>query len=207
MADSEHSSALDTGRQYLGTVYAKALIAAAESAGNTEAVLEELDAFVNEVLNKVPKLEAVLSSPRVPFESKERTLDRSLGKSMSPQLLNFLKVLTRRGRFDCLRAVRQSAHDMFNKLRGRIEVHLTTAEPLDSATRDLVLLKLKSSLKSEIDLKTYVDRDLLGGLVIRLGDTVYDGSLANQLARLRNDLVAAATQRMRTDAERFAVAN
>jgi F-type H+-transporting ATPase subunit delta len=80
-------------------------------------------------------------------------------------------------------------------------------EPLDRATRDLVLAKLKSSLGVEIDLKTSVDPDLLGGLVIRVGDTVYDGSLANQLARLRNELVATATQRMRANTDRFTVAN
>lgn len=207
MADTDHSPVLDTGRKYLGKVYAKALIGSVEPAGKTEAVLNELDAFVDEVLAKLPKLEAVLNSPRVPFESKERTLHQALGKSMSPQLLNFLKVLARRGRFDCLRAVQQSARDMFNTMSGRIEVHLTTAEPLDSATRDAVLAKLKSSLKTEIDLKTHVDRDLLGGLLIRVGDTVYDGSLANQLARLKKELVASATQRMRKDGDRFAVAN
>jgi F-type H+-transporting ATPase subunit delta len=112
---------------------------------------------------------------------------------MSPQLLNFLKVLARRGRFEAVRAVRHASRKIFNDLRGRVEVFVTTAAPLSDAIRDLVLAKLKSSLKSEIDLKTHVDPNLLGGLRIRVGDTVYDGSLANQLARLRSELVATAT--------------
>jgi F-type H+-transporting ATPase subunit delta len=207
MAEARHSTVLDTGLQYIGTVYAKALIAAAEKSGTTEKVLEELDAFVSDVLDAFPKFEATLGSPRVPFESKERALDRAFANKMSPQLLNFLKVLTRRGRFEAVRAVRLAARKIYNDLRGRVEVHLTTAEPLDASTRDLVLTKLKAALKTEIDLKTYVDPELLGGLTIRVGDTVYDGSLANQLARLRNELVATATQRLRAESDRFAVAN
>ena len=92
-------------------------------------------------------------------------------------------------------------------MRGRIEVRLTTAVPVDQATRDLIISKLRASLGREIDLQTSVDPELIGGLVIRIGDTVYDGSLANQLQRLSDDLVTRATQKMRTDAERFAVAN
>ena len=207
MAEARQSSTLDTGLQYLGTVYAKALVGAAEATGKTESVIDELESFITDVLEANPKVEAILSSPRVSFETKERILDRVLAKQMSPLLLNFLKVLVRRGRFTGVRAVRSAARQMLNDLRGRIEVQLTTAQQLDNATRDLIIAKLKASLKSEIDLKTRVDAKVLGGIVIRIGDTVYDGSLANQLARLRTELVASTTQQMRAQAERFAVAN
>ena len=207
MAEARQSTIRDTGLQYLGNVYAKALIAATESAGKTEAVVEELDAFITEVLDSNRRLEAVLSSPRISFENKERILHHALANKMSPLLLNFLKVLVRRGRFQAVRAVAVAARKIVNDLRGRVEVHLTTAEPINAATRDLILAKLKGSLKSEIDLKTNVDAQVLGGVVIRVGDTVYDGSLANQLARLRTELVASTTQRMRQESDRFAVAN
>ncbi len=207
MAEARQSTILDTGLQYLGTVYAKALIGAAEKAGTTDAVLEQLDSLVTDVLDVLPQFEATLNSPRVPFDSKERLLDQAFRHQMAPQLFNFVKVLARRGRFNCVRAVRRAARKIYNELRGRLEVHLTTAEPIDRATHELVLAKLKGSLGSEIDLKTSVNPDVLGGLVIRVGDTVYDGSLANQLARLRNELVATTTQHMRADADRFAVAN
>src|SRR5262245_14487792 len=127
MAEGEHSTVLDTELQYIGTVYAKALIAATEKSGNTEAVLAELDALIADVLERLSKFEATLSSPRVPFESKEQMLNRAFANKMSPQLLNFLKVLARRGRFDALRAVRLATRKIFNELRGRVEVHLTTA--------------------------------------------------------------------------------
>jgi F-type H+-transporting ATPase subunit delta len=207
MTEVQHRTVLDTGLQYLGTVYAKALIGAMEKVGKTEEVLEELGAFIAEGLDPFPRFDATMCSPRGPQESKERALERAFRGKLSPQLLDFLKVLARRGRFDAIRAVHQAARKILNDLRGRVEVHLTTAEPIDSATREMILGKLRSSLKTEIDLKTHLDPKLLGGLLIRVGDTVYDGSLANQLARLRNELVATATQRMRVEAERFSVAN
>src|SRR6185503_14304012 len=126
MAEVEQRSIHDTGLQYLGTVYAKALIGATEKAGKTEAVLEELDSLVTDVLSALPRLDATLCSPRVPFESKERILDQAFRGKMSVQLLHFLKVLARRGRFHCVRAVRQAARKILNDLRGRVEVLVTT---------------------------------------------------------------------------------
>ena len=207
MADAQHSTVLDPGLQYLGTVYAKALLGATEKTGTTEAVLDEFDSLLEDVLAKLPSLQRTLSSPRVPFEAKESLLDRSFQGKMSPQLLTFLKVLARHGRFSAIRAVRTATRKLFNELRGRLEVQVTTAAPMDNATRDAVLAKLKQSLKREVDLRTSVDPELLGGLLIRIGDTVYDGSLANQLQRLQKKLVATSTVRMRTEADKFAVAN
>lgn len=207
MEEARQPTVLDTGLQYLGTVYAKALLAATEKAGNTDQILSELNALIHDVLDRSPQLESVLASPRVPLENKERLLDRAFRGKIAPQLLNFLKVIVSRGRFQSLRAVNVAAKKLFNQLRGRIEVRLTTAVPIDQPTRDLIVSKLRASLGREIELQTDVDPEVIGGLVIRIGDTVYDGSLANQLQRLSEDLVTRATQKMRTEAERFAVAN
>lgn len=207
MADARQNTVLDTGLQYLGTVYAKALIGATEKSKTTDTVVQELDSLVQDVLQRLPKYEATLSSPRVSFENKESLLDRAFRGKMSPQLLTFLKVLCRHGRFNAIRAVRQAAQKIVNELRGRVEVIVTTAEPMSSATRDLIVGKLKTALRRDIDLHTAVNPELLGGLMIRVGDTVYDGTLANELARLRNELVATASAQMRSEADRFAVAN
>lgn len=207
MSDAQHPTILNTGHQYLGTVYAKALIGAAEKAGVTDRVVAELDSLVSDVLARLPSLTATLESPKVPFDVKSAMLDKAFRGKMSDETLHFLKVLTRRGRFDCIRAVRQAVRKIVNDLRGRIEVLLTSAQPIDAATRDLVVAKLRTALGREIDLRTKVDPHVLGGMVLRVGDTVYDGSLANQLSRLRTELVAAAGAQLRADASRFSVAN
>ena len=195
----------DTGQQYLGSVYAKSLLGAGEKAGNSDALLEELEGVV-EVLGQLPNLAAVLESPRVPLEVKERTLDGAFAGKVAPQLLNFLKVVARRGRFDCLTAIAIAARQQLNSLRGRVEVHVESAEALDDSAIAEITTKLQARLGTEVDLRTSVDPDLIAGLVVRVGDTVYDGSLSNRLLKLRDDTVRKARQAT-DDLNRFATAD
>ena len=207
MAESDHKTVFDTGRQYLGGVYAKALLGATEKAGNTEAVLAELDSVSGDVLAKIPNLKATLSSPRVPLEAKIGILDRAFSGRMSRELLNLLKVLCRRGRFDCLSAIRQAARRQYNQLRGRVEVTVRSAHPLDADTLELVSNQLRASLGKEVEVQVSVDADLIGGLVLKIGDTVYDGSVVNRLSTLQTSLLTRTSQRIRDELDRFALAD
>ena len=206
MAETRQDTVFDTTQQHLGSVYAKALLGAAENAGNTEAVLEELESLVADVMAQVPSLEGILTSPRIPLEEKESILDRAFQGKLSNVLLVFLKVVARRGRFDCLRAIAQAAREQFNELRGRVQVQVRSAEALDGAAQELVASQLRSALGRDVDLRLDVDPDLIAGLVIRVGDTVYDGSVANRLQRLRRSLFVSATEKIRGELDRFAVA-
>ena len=203
MVEIHHPTVFDSDQERLGTIYAKALLGATEKAGVSETVLAELDSLVQDVLRPLPKLEAALESPRIPYERKEQLLDRAFGGRMAPLLLNFLKILARRGRFDCLRAIQQASRDAFNEIRGRVVVYVRAAEPLDAAAQTLVTSRLRAMLHRDIDLRVSVDPDVVAGLVIRVGDTVYDGSVANQLARLRDEIIAKTNRRIRQDVQRF----
>ena len=202
---SQNSNAFDSGRQRLGEVYAKALIGAAEKAGKTSQVLEELDSVVNDVLANLPKLAAALESPRVPIEHKLTLLDRAFGGKMSKELLNFLKVAAKHGRLDCLKAVNRAAKDLHNEMRGRVEVHVRTAEPAGPELLAKIAAQLKLALQRDVDLRAGVDPSLIGGLLVRVGDTVYDGSVANRLKRLRAETLDKTSQQIRQALDRFAV--
>jgi F-type H+-transporting ATPase subunit delta len=207
MAKAEQETVFDTGRQYLGGVYAKALLGATEKAGNTDAVLGELDSVVDDVLPGLRNLEETLSSPRVPLEAKTGMLDRAFAGKMSSQLLNLLKVLCRNGRFDCIHAIHRAAGEQYNALRGRVEVLARSAEPLEGDTIELVRNQLQASLGRDVDLKVSVDPDLIGGIVLKIGDTVYDGSVVNRLASLRESLLTKTGQQIRDQVDRFALAD
>lgn len=207
MAKAAKSQAFDTDRQYLGSVYAKALLGATNQARNTESVLAEFETFVAEVLDRVPKLATLLASPRVPHAAKEQVLDRVLGGKSSQQLLCFLKVVSKHGRMDCLRQASLAARQLFSEQQGRLEVIVKTAEPLDDAQRRAVVERLRATLGKEIDLKAEVDQALISGVVVRVGDTVYDGSVANRLQRLQADVVGRTAERIRASIDRFSSAS
>lgn len=207
MVEVRHTTVLDTSVQHLGKVYGKALLGAAEKAGVSSTVLDELDSVVDDVLPRLPQLESLLASPRVPADTKEAILDRAFQGRMSPLLLNFLKVLTRRRRFECLRAVRNALHELYNELHGRVDVDVRTAVELDPDAIALVTNRLKAALNREVRIAVTLDPDIVAGLVIRVGDTVYDGSVARQLQQLRSEVLSRAGQTLRTATDRFASAD
>lgn len=206
MAESSQKTVFDPTQQHLGAIYARALLGATEKVGNTESVLEELEALTDEVLVKVPQLEGTLTSPRIPVEAKHVILDRAFADKLTRELLIFLKVVARRGRFDCLHAIARACRMQYNEMRGRVEVQVRSASTLDAAARQQVADRLQSALGREVDLRLDVDPNLIAGLVVRVGDTLYDGSVANRLLKLREDMFSRATERIRGDLERFAVA-
>ena len=208
MAETQASkTSVDTGQQYLAAVYAKALLGATERAGNTEAVLEELEALLSEVFQQLPKLESALTSPRVGQEEKLRLLELAIGSRVSQSLLDFLKVLARRGRLDCLRAITRAARQQLNEIRGRVEVTLVTAEPLGEDSTRQAAERLQTALGQEIDLSTSVDPDLIGGAIVRVGDTIFDGSVINRLEQMRRTAHTNSAQKMRDELDRFATSN
>ncbi len=207
MADTEgKSESFDSDDQYLGSVYAKALLGAADKAGNTEAVLDEFDSLVGDVLDSLPKLDAVLSSPRVPLPSQIEILDKAFGGKMAKELLNFLKVVAEHGRFECIRAMNRTARRLYNEGRGRVSVEVRTAEALDASTLESIGSKLAERLGREVEVTAVVNPDLIGGMVVRVGDTVFDASLLNQLDRLRQVTLEKTTQQIRDSIERFEIA-
>jgi F-type H+-transporting ATPase subunit delta len=204
MAKSQHDK-IDPSRQHLGTVYAKALLAAAEKAGQADQVVEELEALVSDVLQKLPQLDALLRSPRLSHEERLPILDRAFGGRMSPTTLTFLKVVSRHGRLDSLRAIARAARKQLNAVRGRVEVIVETAYPLAGTVRQRIEERLTKMLGRQVILSARVNEDLLGGLVVRVGDTVYDASLAAQLKRMQQVTLDRTKQAIRESLARFAV--
>ena len=188
----------DVPRQYLGSIYAKALLGVTEKRGTSEAVVEELAEFVA-VLEKLPKFAAVLTSPRIPVEDKLRMLDKAFPQ-MDRDLLVFLKVTARRGRLDCIREILHNARQQLNELRNRVKVALETAVPLDEQQQDQIRSRLRQMLHKDVVLECSVRPELLAGLVIRIGDTVYDASAVRQLERLQDAIVQRVRQSLKQGA-------
>jgi F-type H+-transporting ATPase subunit delta len=204
MAKRQHDK-IDASRQHLGTVYAKALLGAAEKAGQAELSVEELEALIGDVLNKLPQLDEALKSPRLTHEERLPIIEKAFGGKLSVTTLRFLKVVSQHNRLDCLRAIARAARKQLDAARGRVEVIVETAYPLSNPVRERIVSRLTQLLGKQVKLQTQVNEDLLGGLVVRVGDTVYDASLAAQLKRMEAVTLDHTKQALRESLERFAV--
>ncbi|MFZ1934001.1 MAG: ATP synthase F1 subunit delta [Thermoguttaceae bacterium] len=193
----------DVGAEHIADVYAKGLLAATERAGQTAAVVDEFDAVMAEVIGRFPKLEAVFDSILVLPEEKEKLIDKTLGGRVSPLLVNFLKVVARHGRLDCLRAIHCQTHVAYDKLRRRIPVRLTTAEPVSAEMAARIAADLRGKLEGEPIIEQEVDPSLIGGAVLRVGDMIYDGSIANQLQELRRKVSDRSAHEVQSRRDRF----
>ncbi|MFH1267329.1 MAG: ATP synthase F1 subunit delta [Planctomycetota bacterium] len=193
----------DVGVEHIGAVYAEAFLGAAEKAGQTESLLAEFESLVANVLDRFPGLEETLASALVSHDEKVGILDRTFGAQASPLMLDFLKVLSRHGRLDCLRAIHRQTRVLYDRMRGRVVVTVSTATPLSGELAARITENLRNTLGEEPIVDQLVDPDLIGGVVVRVGDTVYDGSVAAQLESVRQRMIERSAHEIQTRRDRF----
>jgi F-type H+-transporting ATPase subunit delta len=163
-------------------VYAGAFLDAAGA--NGEAALAEYRSFIDDVLPQVPDLERLLTSLILSVDDLVGIIDRAVAPQATPQFANFLRVLARHRRLDLLRIILSEATKESERRAGKRRVQIRTATPLsEEAARELTA-KLAAAIAAEPILETAVDPSILGGLIVRVGDTVYDGSVRTRLKQL-----------------------
>jgi F-type H+-transporting ATPase subunit delta len=203
--DAQMAAALsaDVGVEHVATIYAEAFLGAAQSEGQTEQRLAEFDSLLADVLDVFPDLERVLVSGLVSHEDKVAVLDRTLGGQASPLLLNFLKVVSHHGRLEILRPIHREARKLFERMQGWVRVLVTTATPLDDPLAERVVEDLRRILPGKPILERRVDPSIIAGIVVRVGDTVYDGSVATQLETLRQQMIDRSAHEIQSRRNRF----
>jgi F-type H+-transporting ATPase subunit delta len=192
----------DTTAQQVGEVYARALLGVGQSSGRAAELVDELNAF-DDCLGQLPKLARTLQAPRVAEADKERILKKALDGKVSKDFLNFLLVLVRRGRFNALPAVRQSAAKLFDEVTGQVRATVTSASPLGDDAKNKLAERLSKLLGKQVRVETQIDESIIGGVVVRVGDTVYDASVANHLNQVRAKTAKRIADSIRGSLERF----
>jgi F-type H+-transporting ATPase subunit delta len=175
---------VDIAADQVARIYARAVDEAAEAAGCRREVLAELGLIAREVLPQVPEAAAVFASPKVSPEEKSRIIDRLTAGRMQPTTTNVLHVLARHGRLGLLGSVVAAAERLAEERDGRRQATFTSAVPLDAAEQARVVAEAEKALAARLVPRFVVDPAIIGGLVVRVGDTIYDQSVATGLARL-----------------------
>lgn len=167
----------------IARVYAQALLDAAGA--DSEAVLLELESFIQDVLNQYRKVEQILASQVIPAEEKQNFLKAALGSHFSLVFANFLQVLGERDRLGLLRPIYDSARTLFETRAGKCRVTVTLANEPGDQLRQQIQSHLQSQLPFQPEIQYVIDESIIGGMVLRIKDTVYDSSLRSRLARIK----------------------
>lgn len=198
-----HETVMDVTEEQIARVYAQAFLGATEKSANADSMVDELWSIAGDVLSRFPKLEQALRSSLVSQEQKEQLLSRIFAGRASKEVLNFLKVLSRHGRLGIVRPAARLVAKLHAERRGMTDVEIRVAAPLDDAMLSDIKERLRKALKKEPVLSVSVDPSLIAGIVIRVGDRVFDGSVSSQLERTRAAMIHRATEQIDTQPERF----
>ncbi|MEM9365809.1 MAG: ATP synthase F1 subunit delta [Planctomycetota bacterium] len=200
---ASHETVMDVGAEQLGKTYARALLGACQSDGSVEPVMEQLQQVCDDYLAQSSPLAAAFESPRVSVSEKSRVIDRVFGDWGHPNLIRFMKVMASRERLGYLRSVRRAAEALHDDAMGRVVAEVQTAVPMDDSLRNDVVSQLSGRLGKSVRLRESVDPDIIGGMIIRVGDTVFDSSVSGRIAKIGRAASAGFATQLVQQASRF----
>jgi len=189
----KHDTVMDVTEEQIARVYAQAFLGAASKTSKASELIDEVESFVFDVLEKFPRLNEVLRSEFIASEVKQGLVDRVLGGRASVEVVNFLKVLSAHGRLGLLRPIARILKKLYAKQRGLTDVEVRVARELDDKLRKEIRDQLHKMLGSEPVVRAIVDPSLIAGMVVKVGDRVYDSSLETQLNLARRAMIDRAT--------------
>lgn len=168
--------------------YATALFELAQEKNQIDQVEQELDVVVG-VIDANPRLKAVIDDVVIAAEVKQDLMKKLFADKVSPLLLNLLQVVARKRREGYLSDIRRAYVDLANHARGLVEVEVRSAVPLGEETLTNLEGRLVARLGKRVRFSTQVAPELVGGLVVRVGDQLMDGSVKTRLQRMRERLL------------------
>lgn len=175
-------------RHPVARVYTEALYEIAREKSMVEEAGGELEQ-VRDLLEKESQFSLFLDSPLLETKTKLDLLHRALSGNVSDLILDFMSLLLEKGRFGALPSIAEAYREIADAHAGRSRVQVTSAKPLSDALRQEIRTTVSRALGREIVLQDRVEPALVGGAVITIGDTVYDGSLATRLSKSKKQIM------------------
>jgi len=206
MADVPEKSRIDTvlddpSTLAIARVYATAFLnAAGDQAADG---IEELESFLDDVLAKNAKFEAMLTTGLLNRDEKLSLIERVVVPHSSEFFADALRILGNHDRLDLLNEILAVARLEHEKQNGQQRVQVVSVKPLDDATLARVRERVASAFDFEPILEPQTDPSLIGGIVIRVGNSVYDGSLRSWLKQLAKKMHQGSLHEIQSGRDRF----
>ena len=169
--------------------YAEAAFEIAERDGTVETWLQQLSAIADAVSD--PAVVRRLEDPHIPIDRRVEAI-RAGASDMLPPIRNLLGLVIRRRRVESLPDMAREFRRLYNRRAGIIEATAVSATELDESELSALRTRLEQMTGGRIELQTRIDPSLLGGVQVRIGDLLIDGSVRGRLERLRSRLAAGA---------------
>jgi len=173
----------------IAQVYARALFEVASEHDVLDAVREQLGQFA-EALNDNRDLAIFFFSPYFSTEEKKDALDRAI-EGAEPIFKNFLETLVERHRMPAIFRIRTRYEELWDEANQVLPVEVTSAVKLDESTVRSIGDRIGERTGNEVELTSVVDPEILGGIVLRVGNFVLDASIRNRLNQLRKQVAQA----------------
>jgi F-type H+-transporting ATPase subunit delta len=174
----------------IAQVYARSLFDVAREQGKLDEIREQLGQFTS-ALEGDRQLQVFFFSPYFSTPEKQDGLDRAV-TGADAVLVNFLKLLIENHRMPVVFRVRRAYDALWEEENRLLPVSVTSAVELDQATVSQIGDRIAEQTSRKVDLSAHVDPDILGGIVVRVGNAVLDASVRNRLEQLRKQVARAA---------------
>lgn len=146
---------------------------------------------VARVIEENDDVKLFLETPRIDDQDKKDVVRRVFGDRLPRHVVNFILVTIDKRRQRILREISTQYHALLDERMGREHVQVSVARPVDDATREMIAERLSAVLGTKAIPHIRVRPDIIGGIVVRTGDTIYDGSVRRGLEGMRRRLLAA----------------
>ena len=168
--------------------YAETLLELAQRQGELRSWGDMLDSIA-EAMESDRRLRTFLESPRVSAQKKNEVMQKAYGAQLPRNFLRFLQALVNNRRQMLIPEIAHAYHDLVDQVEGRVHASVTVAREADDADRDLIVNQLSRVLGKQVVPHFHVNPSILGGVIVRVGDTVLDGSVRRRLATLRSRML------------------
>ena len=169
--------------------YAAALADVVTKTNETDSVKTELKTW-EQIINSNADLQSAFRNPAISHSDKEKVLDNLIAKTQPTKTTaNFLRVLLRNDRLTEIKEINERFAGVLEERSGVVSAKITSARPLSEIEKTEMKTNLEKLTGKKISLSFTTDESLIGGVVTRLGSTVYDGSVKTQLEELKAQLV------------------
>ena len=171
-------------------VYAEALFEVGRDKGKLDALPQQLGQFADAV-DRNRELQVFFFSPYLSTAEKQEGIERAI-TGAEPELVNFLELLVDKHRMTEVFRIRRALDELWKQENRRIDVTVTSAVELDSAVVEKIGQEVERQTGEKVDLSSRVDNEILGGIVLQVGNMVLDASIRSRLEKLRKSVATAA---------------